>query len=354
MAVYFSVNNAVGDFISQVFIYNFAFSKKTTFDSLFLCRAGDALFYLLQTNLGRWPFLIGFAVLGLWLRLFICARDIKNNLFSRNRDNHLIFFMLIFWASSDFYFINFSGRYEGHYYVQWIPSLSLLCGYSLEFLFKKYKVRTGMAIFAGLFFIFSPLLLDILYAGGAFLFMRTGGVFQRIYDIKPLVIKERINKRINYNLAYIKNGHILLDNKYFVNIGGFRYIYWKAPLINWIMNNTSRSDYVYFWGAEAGLNFLSGRRTATKYIYLYPLETPGYTKKEDIRAFIFDLKKIKPKLIIDTSSTNEFIPSLKDANMIKEVSPFYDARLLIPVIRFIKENYNYEITIDSWDIYRIK
>ena len=59
------------------------------------------------------------------------------------------------------------------------------------------------------------------------------------------------------------------------------------------------------------------------------------------------------RFIIDTSSTNEVIPSLKSGRM-KDEDSFYTGEYLLPAIRFINANYDYVATTDGWDVYKNK
>jgi hypothetical protein len=111
------------------------------------------------------------------------------------------------------------------------------------------------------------------------------------------------------------------------------------------MLNTSEDDFIYFWGEETGLNFLTKRRSPSKYTYLSPLRTPGYGAESDSARFISDLNEKKPKFVIDASPGNSDIRSLNDPRK-------WQGTFLADPIEFIHNNYVYYITIDDWDIYK--
>ena len=84
----------------------------------------------------------------------------------------------------------------------------------------------------------------------------------------------------------------------------------KRLMAHWLGDNTSPDDYVYFWGAESGINFTSLRRSPSKIHYIYPLITPGCDNSEDAARLIGDLKRNPPKFIIDCSIVNPAVPPL--------------------------------------------
>ncbi len=83
-----------------------------------------------------------------------------------------------------------------------------------------------------------------------------------------------------------------------------------APLVvRRIWNYTDEGDYLLMWGAETSYNFLADRRAPSRFVYQYPLYTCGYVTDAMIAEFLNGLAQHKP-LIIDTSSTNDYIPPL--------------------------------------------
>ena len=77
-----------------------------------------------------------------------------------------------------------------------------------------------------------------------------------------------------------------------------------------IQSNTTAEDKVLIWGAEVSLNFVTRRESPTRFIYQYLLYTRGYQDATMVEAFLDDIVRDKPVLIIDTSSSNEFIPPI--------------------------------------------
>jgi hypothetical protein len=122
----------------------------------------------------------------------------------------------------------------------------------------------------------------------------------------------------------------------------------------YIKTHTREEDYVLMWGAEARFNFLAERLSPTRFVYQYPLYTPGYQTKGIIDEFLNDIRQKRP-LIIDTSSSNARVPPI---NKVKRTAWTHDANVRLlgemqDIFAFIDLNYDHIETIGSakWDVY---
>ena len=121
-------------------------------------------------------------------------------------------------------------------------------------------------------------------------------------------------------------------------------------------------DFVLVWGAETALNFQSNRRSPTRYVYQYPLYTPGYGRSEMAAELLRDLRERQPRLILDTSETNISIPPLDGPSREawqRERAPRSEFRSVVSpgmdeVFRHIQGHYRLERTFgNNWKIYRL-
>ncbi|OGW75517.1 MAG: hypothetical protein A2Z72_05770 [Omnitrophica bacterium RBG_13_46_9] len=298
----------------------------------------------------RYAALFVFGAAGVLYKFFNILTEIKNKDFRAQLSKHGIFIMIFFWWISGLYSMGWSGKLYPHYCNLIMPSAALLSGYFAEYFFRQSNKRLMLTVFMLIFIVFSPLPSDVFNFGGLIL-IRNTPLLRYAYGKMPRLVEIGIKRNFNYDLIYIKDNKIYLDDKYYLNIGGFSYIYRRAPAVKWIMKNTSDGDFIYFWGAETTLNFLTKKRSPTKYTYLYPLMERGYTTEHDLQRFISDLKEKRPKFIIDTSQSNDLIPPISPEDT--EDKNGYDRKLLLPAIKFIRDNYKYELTIDEWDVYKI-
>lgn len=109
---------------------------------------------------------------------------------------------------------------------------------------------------------------------------------------------------------------------------------------NYIRSNSDTGDYVLLWGAESGINFVTKRRSPTRFVYQYPLYMKGYVNEQMIEEFLEDIIKKPPKLIIDTHNPK---------------TPIFDFPLqtnkTVSLIKQIQEYYQIKEEINGWTIY---
>jgi hypothetical protein len=133
------------------------------------------------------------------------------------------------------------------------------------------------------------------------------------------------------------------------------------PVSLYVQQYTEPGEKVLAWGAQAGINFLSGREAPTPY-FLYPLFIPSPVTIPMADQFLKDLKENPPALIVDAYSSavgNEIFYSLdpgirsRQAADVQPGSRVFTAHNIDEVFDFIERNYRRETIIDSIQIYRL-
>jgi hypothetical protein len=75
----------------------------------------------------------------------------------------------------------------------------------------------------------------------------------------------------------------------------------QQKVVKEIQKLSESEESVLAWGAEAGLNFLSQRRSPTRFVYQYPLYrgyAGEYASMDNIRRFFKDLEEDPPQVIV--------------------------------------------------------
>ncbi len=72
-------------------------------------------------------------------------------------------------------------------------------------------------------------------------------------------------------------------------------------LIREVTTSTSPDDTVQVWGNEASLNYAAYRRSPSRFVYLTPLYQRNYADEQMTEAFLDDLIRNRPRLIIDAN-----------------------------------------------------
>ncbi len=257
---YFAWVGAWDEFVDAVFRYNFIYTTSDLESKLNAMMEGLKL--LTQTG-------ITFIVMAAWVigcfSLFSKPRQTGAYMLLRN--------VALFGLPVELLLASSSGRTYSHYYITWLPIFALLTA-QLTFDFLNY---------------FTPVEISLLQRKAelksvwpwAILFAMILPVHQEIF--KPVVE--------------------LLRGEYATT----------SPVVKSIWNYTDEGDTLLMWGAETKYNFMSDRKAPSRFIYQYPLYTCGYVTDAMVAEFLLDIERNKP-LIIDTSSTNKYVPPLDADN----------------------------------------
>jgi hypothetical protein len=130
----------------------------------------------------------------------------------------------------------------------------------------------------------------------------------------------------------------------------FNQAHTNSDLVNYVQEHTLEGSYLLIWGAEAKYNFLTSRPSPTKYVYQYPLFTPGYMNDAMVQELLNDIVEKKP-LIIDASARNRRVPPLElDAR-----NNWPDQETIVwasSIFQYIDEHYEQVTTIgdQNWPV----
>ena len=109
------------------------------------------------------------------------------------------------------------------------------------------------------------------------------------------------------------------------------------------------------WGNEPRLYELAQRGPATRYSYLYPLTTPGYSTPALIKKVARALANHPPVVVIDAGSSAPrqpgFLPLLIDRPVTTDGR---DLDLLDPLRAFVAGHYDLVATVAGWPIYVLR
>ena len=254
VVAYFASKSALGDFIDVAFLYNMIYSAvslQSRFDSSI---AG----FIELAKSG-----IGIIAVASWLAglIFIVTGQ------QLGCDAKRLLSLAIIVFPFEILFTGISGRGYGHYYQAWLPIIAVLTGF---------------------------------YAGN--LFTRSNNVQNKL-DFRA----------ITWQLSLMVGIFML---PIYVTIAGALPIGRPANAVaraaDYVREFTQPNEYVLVWGSEPSINFVSNRRSPTKFFHQYPLLTRGYVTAGMIKEFIAEIEAHRPALIIDTSPINTIVPPIDD------------------------------------------
>jgi hypothetical protein len=116
---------------------------------------------------------------------------------------------------------------------------------------------------------------------------------------------------------------------------------------------SSGTDRIFVWGNEPQVYLEADRDNATRYSYLYPLVTPGYTDETLIQDAVRQLESDTPSLIIDAGSADPGEPGFQSLLIPRPLaSDGRDVDILNPLREAIGRDYEQVETIEGWVAYR--
>jgi hypothetical protein len=118
----------------------------------------------------------------------------------------------------------------------------------------------------------------------------------------------------------------------------------RAPVIEYVIQNTKEGDKVLIIGAESVVNFLARREAPTRYVYQYPLALLG--RRPMFEEYFKQILENKPVLIIDTRGQDAltdklYTPLQKRSEFVKDG------------VQYLGEHYQQVTQIGEWFVYRL-
>lgn len=304
--LYFYIKGSLYSFKDAFITYNLLYSSSSNIDKI-----NSGLYGIAYLTIP--PAISIFAITGWFVGCLDWVKSIIQKQFSKQA-------VLLLVALIDFpleiIFSSISGRNYGHYYILWLPSMAILFGFAIEKL-RKILLSQDVHIFR-----------------------------QRINTSRVLFFALILPIAFLPLLNFTKN--ILNVRK---DRGEFE------PISSQISLLSEDHGFLLMWGSEVMFNNTLAEDSPSKFIYQYPLLTPGYCSRSNAEEFFRAIKQKKP-LIVDTSTTNILIPSLN----INKQSPGANTNYCITILEsaglfdFIKQNYQ-EIGIirpHGWKVLKYK
>lgn len=210
------------------------------------------------------------------------------------------------WAGATIVAVLVQGRLYGHYALPLAVPLSLLAGIGLEGMRRRLPGGTaGRLLLAG------PVLTAIVLA-------LVVGAYGAVMEQTPVIRSNGQAGSVAVTVASI----------------------------------TPDDETLFVWGNEPRLYELADRPPASRYVYLYPLLTPGYADAGVIAGVLSELEADPPTVFVDAGSVEPGAPGMPPLLIDRPVST--DGRevdLLDPLRDFVRERYELATTVAGWPIY---
>ncbi len=299
-AVWFWIRGGLAEMVDAVFFYNIAYGRKNL--------SSHTAFSVISYGASQ---LLWIPIIAYFLLLIFLIRSSKVDKKDISlKGNMFLLFLIISWPL-EILFAVLSGRALLHYYILWTPYAGLLPAAVLA----MYGKPVGHFLDKNLH--------DVLLGGCLILI------------IAASLINGKEIRRLTVTL-----------------VGPHRQVEATNALVNYVTENTKPEAEVLVWGNDVWINFLSDRRSPTRYSYQYPLFLQGYTNLALVEQFLAELRSLPPELIlepvVDTDEISPLNPARRNALGHEEVFPDgMDA-----VFAFVQDNYCLTRTIGDVIVYK--
>lgn len=228
---------------------------------------------------------------------------------SRNPERRGVLVAALLWIAATLVFVVAQGRFYAHYAIAMAVPIGLLAGVGLEQVATSLR-RARRPFSRGV--VVLPLLLTLTISVAT-------GVVSAALQIALVADGSARTGAVSQRLHALPSGTLLV------------------------------------WGNEPRLYTLAERTPATRYSYLFPLTTPGYSSAEQIDAVLRTLEDHPPAVVVDVGSTAPghpgFLPLLIDRPLATEGR---DLDLLGPLRAFVAARYRLDEVVSGWPIYVLR
>ena len=309
LIVYLIKHNALLETLNSVFVYNIIYSSG---NNIFANAPNVAArgWYFFWKNRASLVLLLGALELYALVRFPIVNLNLK-------KIKYIIHFTFLY-LPLELIFVSISGRTYPHYYINWVPLMSLLFSFVYYYYFKVKQTR-----------------------GSVYINILTKSIF--IYSVSFFIL----NTIRTYNFTYIRNSYLNL----ITHVRG--YIRPQTDIEKYILSNSTEDDYLLMWGAETSINFTTRRKSPTKYVYQYPLFSTKYSSAARYEVFLKEIKQNKPLLIIDNISDSDGVVNIEcnDRNNIELFIETLDG--LEETLDYVCSNYQlHDKVSEKWFVYK--
>jgi hypothetical protein len=253
---YFIANAAMSDLIDQVIRFNVEYSRSTLTDDLAALAQG--------VKLTAVSGLLPIAVAGWVVAVVQLVRR------SAPPDARPLFAVAVLALPIDFALASATGRPYAEYFLACLPTLGVLAAIALR------SARPALERVAGR------------------LALPPAAVVASVVVFCAVVLGSAIPALVQYRHA---QGPTDQERT-------------RSEATAYVLDHTTTTDQVLFWGGEGGLNYTTGRRAPTRYAYQYALYMRNYQRPAQVDELLNALERDPPALIVDASPATIDVPPL--------------------------------------------
>lgn len=217
--------------------------------------------------------------------------------------------------------IGISGKNFGHYFLEIMPALALLASAGVAVLSSKSFLQS----------LHNGRLRTALQAGLALALLALAALWLKGLNARELINLDRLS-------STVQNPDL-----------------WDYPfndLEQYIVDNSQADESVLIWATHPDFNFVTGRRSPTRYIFPLHVLTPTPKGESGFPELLAELAADPPRLIIQQVVSSANLPSFSapESELCSNCSAAARSGLL-DLQRYIEENYSYATQIYDWQVF---
>ncbi|MCE9647083.1 MAG: glycosyltransferase family 39 protein [Chloroflexi bacterium] len=265
------------------------------------------------------PLMTGFTIFGAisWIAVagYILAgfRALKKDAFFP-----IYAFLLLGWPLAIF-LSDPARRNYPHYFINWLPFMSLLGGLTIHFLTANIPVQRRENQLWGLISNGMALFLTIIF------FLADGRAAEYQKALNRLARRDTLGAEV------------------------------RSRISTYVENHSNPGDKVLFWGVWPGENFMSNRESPSAYLF-YPLFIRSNISQQINARFLEDIKNNPPALIVDMD-WHMVLPIDSEKRAAQAAVGYgwiYPPDNLDEFYEFVTENYYVDAKVGSRTVYRLR
>ncbi len=130
-------------------------------------------------------------------------------------------------------------------------------------------------------------------------------------------------------------------------------VYQPSELEQYIIDHSAASDSVLVWAGHPGMNFVTQRRSPTKYIFLLHLFAPTPNGPNGFAEFLTELAADPPELIVVQPVSSMGLPyfGASDSSLCPNCNP-QTLQGMQAFKQYIASNYDLKYSIWDWEVYQ--
>jgi hypothetical protein len=132
-----------------------------------------------------------------------------------------------------------------------------------------------------------------------------------------------------------------------------RSAYQPSELEQYIIDHSTPQDAVLVWAGHPGMNFVTQRRSPTRYIFLLHLFSPTLYGPNGFDEFMQQLKADPPQLIVTQPASSMGLPNFE--NPVDSLCSGCNPSTLAGMVAFkqyVEQNYELNFSIWDWEVYQ--